>query len=171
MAAMADMVAGGNETILPDRRELGPRLRNQKWPTCAMWWKACQPGRPGACWRCAAALKWAIMFQLRTKYSEAMGATYGPRRQTASDGNGLLWHWRVHALSAPPSSRTLTNAALSSDAMAPFTVSIVPMGYRPAKRCKAARRCALYAELKAAGVDVLLDDRDERRACCWLIAS
>ena len=45
--------------------------------------------------------------------------------------------------------------------MAPFTVSIVPMGYRRSESVKAAAD-ALYAELVAAGVDVLLDDRDER---------
>lgn len=48
-----------------------------------------------------------------------------------------------------------------TDAMAPFTVSIVPMGYRRSESVKAAAD-ALYAELVAAGVDVLLDDRDER---------
>ena len=48
-----------------------------------------------------------------------------------------------------------------TDAMAPFTVSIVPMGYRRSEAVQAAAD-ALYAELKAAGVDVLLDDRDER---------
>ncbi len=45
--------------------------------------------------------------------------------------------------------------------MAPFTVDIVPMGYR---RSEAVQQAAdqLYADLTALGVDVLLDDRDER---------
>ena len=47
------------------------------------------------------------------------------------------------------------------DALAPFTVAIAPVGYR---KSDAVRQAAgqLYEELRAAGVDVLLDDRDER---------
>jgi len=47
------------------------------------------------------------------------------------------------------------------DALAPFTVAIAPVGYR---KSDAVRQTAeqLYEELRAAGVDVLLDDRDER---------
>ena len=46
-------------------------------------------------------------------------------------------------------------------AMAPFEVVIVPMNY---KKSDAVREAAdkIYAELLAAGADVLLDDRDER---------
>jgi prolyl-tRNA synthetase len=47
------------------------------------------------------------------------------------------------------------------DAIAPFTVVITPVGYG---KSEAVRQVAdqLYAELIAGGVDVLLDDRDER---------
>ena len=47
------------------------------------------------------------------------------------------------------------------DPMTPFAVAIIPMGYGRSESVKAAAD-ALYAELQAAGVDVLLDDRDER---------
>ena len=48
-----------------------------------------------------------------------------------------------------------------TNAMAPFQAVIVPMNY---KKSEAVREAAdkIYAELTAAGVDVLLDDRDER---------
>ena len=46
-------------------------------------------------------------------------------------------------------------------AIAPFEVCIVPMGYTKSETVKTAAD-ALYAELKAIGVDVLLDDRNER---------
>ena len=46
-------------------------------------------------------------------------------------------------------------------AIAPFEVCIVPMGYTKSEAVKAATD-ALYAELKAADLDVLLDDRNER---------
>jgi prolyl-tRNA synthetase len=45
--------------------------------------------------------------------------------------------------------------------MAPFTVAIAPIGYGRFPDVKAAAH-KLYDELSAAGVDVLLDDRDER---------
>jgi prolyl-tRNA synthetase len=45
--------------------------------------------------------------------------------------------------------------------MAPFAACLVPIGYH---KSAAVREAAdrLYAELAAAGVDVLMDDRDER---------
>ena len=46
-------------------------------------------------------------------------------------------------------------------AIAPFEVCIVPMGYTKSEAVKAAAD-ALYADLKASGIDVLLDDRNER---------
>ncbi len=47
------------------------------------------------------------------------------------------------------------------DALAPFAVVITPVGYR---KSEAVRQTAehLYEELRSAGIDVLLDDRDER---------
>ncbi len=47
------------------------------------------------------------------------------------------------------------------DAMAPFQVAIVPMGYAKSEAVRSAAD-ALYAELTAAGIDAFLDDRDER---------
>jgi len=47
------------------------------------------------------------------------------------------------------------------DPMAPFTVSIVPMGYHRSDSVRAAAD-KLYDELTAAGIDAFLDDRDER---------
>ena len=46
-------------------------------------------------------------------------------------------------------------------AIAPFEACIVPMGYAKSEAVKAATD-KLYADLQAAGVDVLLDDRNER---------
>jgi prolyl-tRNA synthetase len=46
-------------------------------------------------------------------------------------------------------------------AIAPFEVAITPIGLHKSDAVRSAAE-ALYAQLKAAGVDVLLDDRDER---------
>jgi prolyl-tRNA synthetase len=45
--------------------------------------------------------------------------------------------------------------------IAPFTVSLVPIGYHKAPAVRAAAD-KLYESLQRDGVDVLLDDRDER---------
>ncbi|HQE39674.1 MAG TPA: His/Gly/Thr/Pro-type tRNA ligase C-terminal domain-containing protein, partial [Zoogloea sp.] len=47
------------------------------------------------------------------------------------------------------------------DAIAPFQVAIVPMGFAKSETVRDVAN-ALYAELSAAGIDVFLDDRDER---------
>jgi prolyl-tRNA synthetase len=46
-------------------------------------------------------------------------------------------------------------------AIAPFDVAIAPIGYGKSQSVRDAAD-TLYIELKAAGLDVLLDDRDER---------
>jgi prolyl-tRNA synthetase len=47
------------------------------------------------------------------------------------------------------------------DAIAPFQIALVPIGYNKSERLAAAVD-ELYDALKAAGFDVLLDDRNER---------
>ncbi len=102
------------------------------------------------------------VFQLGSKYSQAMGATYldeagkaqamemgcygiGVSRIVASaieqhhDDKGIIW----------PTS------------MAPFLLVIVAIGYGKSEVVKTAAD-TLYAELTASGFNVLLDDRDER---------
>ncbi len=102
------------------------------------------------------------IFQLGTKYSEAMNATcldetgksvvmpmgcygIGVSRVVAAaieqnhDANGIIW----------------------PDAIAPFHVALVPIGYRKSAGVREAID-RLYIDLTAAGLEVLLDDRDER---------
>src|SRR6516164_4985579 len=47
------------------------------------------------------------------------------------------------------------------DPMAPFLVAVIPMGYRKSDTVRQAAD-SIYDALTAAGVEVLLDDRDER---------
>jgi prolyl-tRNA synthetase len=47
------------------------------------------------------------------------------------------------------------------DTIAPFAVAVVPMNYAKSEAVRAAAG-ALHAELLAAGIDAILDDRDER---------
>ena len=100
-------------------------------------------------------------FKLGTKYSVPLGATYldergqqqpivmgsygiGPARIAAAaveqrhDADGIVWPW----------------------AIAPFHVHLVPVSVKDAGQMAAAED--LYRELRAAGFDVLMDDREER---------
>jgi prolyl-tRNA synthetase len=102
------------------------------------------------------------IFQLGTKYSEKLNATVldesgkavvvpmgcygiGVSRIVAAaieqnhDDHGILW----------------------PDAIAPFQIALVPIGYHKSAEVKAAVD-KLYGDLAAAGFEVLLDDRDER---------
>jgi len=102
------------------------------------------------------------IFQLGTKYSESMNATVldengksvplimgcygiGVTRIVASaieqnhDDSGIIW----------------------PNAIAPFEVALVPMNAHKSELVRETSE-QLYQDLKAAGIDVLLDDRDER---------
>ncbi len=102
------------------------------------------------------------IFQLGTKYSQAMNATVlsengkaeimtmgcygiGVSRVVASaieqnhDDNGIIW----------------------PDSIAPFKIAIVPMNMHKSDRVKQAAE-KLYADLNSAGIEVLFDDRKER---------
>jgi prolyl-tRNA synthetase len=101
------------------------------------------------------------VFYLGTKYSVAMGATYldaegrerpiemgcygiGVSRLVAAaieqnhDANGIIWPFSI----------------------APFLVLLLPINYKDKTIREAADK--LYVDLQEAGIDVLLDDRDER---------
>lgn len=102
------------------------------------------------------------VFQLRTKYSEAMNATFldqNGKSQVMEMGCYGIGITRIVAAAIEQSNDE--RGIIWTDAMAPFTAVIVPMNY---KKSATVREAAdqLYAQLKTAGVDVLLDDRDER---------
>ncbi len=102
------------------------------------------------------------IFQLRTKYSEALKATVldakGASRplEMGCYGIGVT---RVVA-AAIEQNHDERGIALPA-ALAPFAVSLVPIAYAKNEKVRAAAD-SLYAELQAGGIEVLMDDRDER---------
>ena len=102
------------------------------------------------------------IFQLRTKYSEAMKATF-----LAEDGNARPYEMGCYGIGVT----RIVAAAIEQNhdargiifpaAIAPFQACLVPIGYyKNAQVREAAER--LYADLREADIDVLMDDRDER---------
>ena len=102
------------------------------------------------------------VFYLGTKYSEALSATF-----VDEDGSSKPFEMGCYGIGVT----RLVGAAIEQNhdergivwprAIAPFEVAICPLGYRKSQRVREVAD-ALYAELQAAGVDVILDDRDER---------
>ncbi len=102
------------------------------------------------------------VFYLGTKYSEAMKATF-------LDQNGKPQFMEMGCygigITRLPAAAIEQNhderGIIWPDALAPFTVVLCPINAERSPEVKATSE-SLYAELLAAGVDVLLDDRGER---------
>lgn len=102
------------------------------------------------------------IFQLRTKYAAAMDASYldeNGQKQIMEMGCYGIGVSRI--IGAAIEQGHDERGIIFPTAMAPFSVAIAPIGYDKSEAVQEAAH-ALYAELQAAGVDVLLDDRGER---------
>ena len=102
------------------------------------------------------------IFQLRTKYAEALNCKFlneQGKEQIMEMGCYGIGVSRI--LGAAIEQNNDARGIIWPDAMAPFQVAIVPMGYAKSEAVREAAN-ALYAELSAAGIDAFLDDRDER---------
>jgi prolyl-tRNA synthetase len=102
------------------------------------------------------------IFQLRTKYSAAMGLAF-----LDENGKSKMMEMGCYGIGV---SRVVAAAIEQSHdergivfprALAPFELALLPIGMRKSAPVREAAE-RLYADLVAAGVDVLLDDRDER---------
>ena len=102
------------------------------------------------------------IFQLRTKYSSAMNATYlDENGQTQVMEMGCYGIGVSRIVGAAIEQGFDERGIVFPASMAPFAVSICPIGYDKSEAVQAAAN-QLYADLKAAGIDALLDDRGER---------
>jgi len=102
------------------------------------------------------------VFYLGTKYSRAMNATF-----LDEDGKPKPFEMGCYGIGITrlPAAAIEQNhderGIIWPDAIAPFTAVICPIGMERSPAVRAASE-RLYGELKALGVDVLLDDRGER---------
>jgi len=102
------------------------------------------------------------IFQLRTKYSEAMSATYlDENGQTQVMEMGCYGIGVSRIVGAAIEQGNDERGIIFPKSMAPFEVVICAIGYDKSEAVKTAAN-KLHDELLAAGVDVLLDDRGER---------
>ena len=103
------------------------------------------------------------IFQLRTKYSEALKATYLDENGKAQVMEMGCYGIGVSRIVAAAIEQNYDERGITLPvAMAPFQVAIAPIGYKKSETVRNAAE-QLYAELNAAGgIEVLMDDRDER---------
>ncbi len=102
------------------------------------------------------------VFQLGTRYSEDMKATFldeGGKPQLMQMGCYGIGVTRI--LGAAIEQNFDAKGIIWPASIAPFEVVLCPMGYDRSEAVKAATE-QLYADLIAAGIDVVLDDRGER---------
>jgi prolyl-tRNA synthetase len=101
------------------------------------------------------------IFQLGTKYSKAMGATY-----TSEQGEELPLVMGCYGVGVSRLAQAAVEQSFDKDgiiwpvAIAPYQAIVVIPNINDAEQVKAAE--TLYTELNQAGVETLLDDRDER---------
>ncbi|MDR2128582.1 MAG: proline--tRNA ligase [Burkholderiaceae bacterium] len=102
------------------------------------------------------------VFYLGTRYSRAMNATF-----LDEGGKPRFFEMGCYGIgiSRLPAAAIEQNhdarGIIWPEAIAPFTVVICPVGMERSDAVKSAAQ-ALYADLLAAGIDVILDDRSER---------
>jgi prolyl-tRNA synthetase len=113
-------------------------------------------------WMTARGIEVGHIFQLGTKYSEAMGATVQDK-----DGNDIAMEMGCYGIGVT----RIVGAAIEQnhddkgiiwpEPLAPFDIVLIPINLQRSEQVRAAAE-ELYAELKEKGFEVLFDDRDAR---------
>jgi prolyl-tRNA synthetase len=162
VAAGANWVVGANEEGF---HLTGVNVGRDFEPDQVADLRLVEPGDP--CPRCGEAMvgrrgiEVGQVFQLGTKYSEALGARYldetGRERPVVMGCYGI---GVTRTVAAAIEQRHDANGIVWPYSIAPYHVTVVPVGVGDDPTAAAARQ--LYALLGRRGVEVVLDDRDER---------
>ena len=163
VAAMADFVIGANETdfhltganigrdfVEPETADLRNVVEGDPSPDGGGKLKICRGIEVGH------------IFQLRTKYSEALGCRFldeNGREQVMEMGCYGIGVSRI--LGAAIEQNWDERGIVWPDAIAPFEAVICPVGWAKSEAVRERAR-SIYESLMAVGVDVILDDRGER---------
>ncbi|WP_318440032.1 proline--tRNA ligase [Photobacterium leiognathi] len=163
VAVMSDFAAGAN---IDDKHHVGINWGRDIELGRVEDLRNVVEGDPSPCGQGTLMLKRGIevghIFQLGTTYSEKMNCGV-----LDSNGKNVILEMGCYGIGV---SRVVAsaieqnndeNGIIWPDAIAPFQVSIVPMNMAKSEEVKEAAE-KLYAELTAAGIDVLFDDRKER---------
>ncbi len=163
VANMSDFVVGSNEV---DFHTTGVNWgRDLPEPEVADIRNVCagdpSPDGKGAIEICRG-IEVGHVFQLGTKYSEAMGATF--LDETGKPQPMMMGCYGIgitRILGAAIEQNFDERGIIWPEAIAPFELVLCPMGYDRSESVRA-ETDKLYAQLSEAGIDVILDDRGER---------
>jgi prolyl-tRNA synthetase len=166
VAAMASGVAGANRTDYHVRNVVPGRdfpLEGRNVTVADIRNAAPGDTRNGAALTFSRGIEVGHVFKLGTKYSTKLSAYFldekGQQNPCIMGCYGIgVNRILASAIEAPGGHDD--NGCILPSAIAPFGVVIVPINFASPAVASAATR--LYDELRAAGVDVLLDDRDAR---------
>ncbi|HEX6571907.1 MAG TPA: proline--tRNA ligase [Steroidobacteraceae bacterium] len=112
--------------------------------------------------RIARGIEVGHIFQLGRKYSEAMGATVlDEQGKSVATFMGCYGIGVTRIVAAAIEQNHDERGIVWPEPIAPFDVSLIPINLQKSERVRETAE-RLYAELQAAGLDVLFDDRDAR---------
>ncbi len=162
-AHLADFVCGANEK---DVHFTGANWDRDLPAAVSVDLRNVQAGDPSPSGRGTLKLARGIevghIFQLGRLYSAAMKATVlDEHGKAATPYMGCYGIGVTRVVAASIEQNNDANGIIWPDALAPFQIVLVPIAYQKSARVLQATD-GLYDELRAAGFDVLLDDRDVR---------
>lgn len=162
-AHLADFVCGANEN---DFHLTGVNWGRDTQYTQSADLRDVVPGDPSPCGNGNLTIKRGIevghIFQLGDKYSESMGATVlNENGKAVAMKMGCYGIGVSRVVAAAIEQNHDDNGIIWPDAIAPFQIGIIPLNM---DRSEAVKNIAdeLYQQLKQAGFEVLLDDRDRK---------
>ena len=162
-AALGDFVCGANDT---DAHYTGANWGRDLPVPEGRDIRNAQSGDPSPSGRgrlhIARGIEVGHIFQLGRKYSEAMNATVlDEQGRSTAMFMGCYGIGVTRVVAAAIEQNHDASGIIWPEAIAPFHVVLVPVNYQKSDRVRAAAD-ELYAAFAAAGMDVLLDDRDAR---------
>jgi len=162
-SVLSNFVCGANED--------GKHLRGVNWHRDIIKFEVADlrtvaAGDPSPCGKGQVEIKRGIevghIFQLGTKYSEAMRAeVLDQNGKSVPMSMGCYGIGITRIVAAAIEQNNDGNGIIWPEAMAPFSVVLIPLGMDKSETVAEATE-ALYADLKARGVNVAMDDRKER---------
>ncbi|MDN2659890.1 proline--tRNA ligase [Neptunomonas sp. CHC150] len=123
-------------------------------------------GDPSPCGQGTLQIKRGIevghIFQLGTKYSEAMNATVlDVNGKAVAMDMGCYGIGVTRVVAAAIEQNHDENGIIWPASLAPFQVALIPLNYDKSEEVQQVAD-AIYSDLKAAGIEVIMDDRKER---------
>lgn len=162
VAMMKNFIIGANET---DMHYKNVNINKDFTPALVADIRTIEPG--DACPKCGKPIKAAQgievghIFKLGTKYSDALGLTY--QNEDGKNQVVLMGCYGIgvtRCLAAAIEQNNDENGIIWPASIAPYQAIVVPANYKSEEQMQLAEK--LYNELLAAGIETLLDDRDER---------